>query len=103
MGQTYFDEFNNKFHSKNMKSKKRKFINYENQNKENLNFLKSKYYFYNMKYNRQLIYLKNELELLKDKSTKSKEKMTLFIKLVKKYAKKIINIIKISSIQFKYE
>ena len=27
-----------------------------------------------MKYNRQLIYLKNELELLKDKSTKSKEK-----------------------------
>ena len=86
-----------------MKSNKRKFINYENQNKENLNFLKSKYYFYNMKYNRQLIYLKNELELLKDKSTKSKEKMTLFIKLVKKYAKKIINIIKISSIQFKYE
>ena len=53
-----------------------------------------------MKYKRQLIYLKNELELLKDKSTKSKEKMTLF---VKKYAKKIINIIKISSIQFKYE
>ena len=51
-----------------MKSNKRKFINYENQNKENLNFLKSKYYFYNMKYNRQLIYLKNELELLKDKS-----------------------------------
>ena len=56
-----------------------------------------------MKYKRQLIYLKNELELLKDKSTKSKEKMTLFIKLIKKYAKKIINIIKISSIQFKYE
>ena len=57
-----------------------------------------------MKYNRQLIYLKNELELLKDKSTKSKEKMTLFIKLVKKYAKNLsINIIKITSIQFKYE
>jgi hypothetical protein len=37
MGQTYFDEFNNKFHSKNMKSNKRKFINYENQNEENLN------------------------------------------------------------------
>ena len=57
-----------------------------------------------MKCNRQLIYLKNELELLKDKSTKSKEKMTLFIKLVKKYAKNLsINIIKITSIQFKYE
>jgi hypothetical protein len=66
--------------------------------------LKSKYNFYNVKCNRQLIYLKNELELLKDKSTKSKEKMTLFIKLVKKYAKNLsINIIKITSIQFKYE
>ena len=94
MNQTYFDDFNNKIHSKNMKSNKRKFINYENQNKENLNFLKSKYYFYNMKYNRQLIYLKNELELLKDKSTKSKEKMTLFIKLVKKYAKKLLTLSK---------
>ena len=37
MNQTYFDEFNNTFHSKNMKSNKRKFINYENQNEENLN------------------------------------------------------------------
>ena len=37
MNQTYFDDFNNKFHSKNMKSNKRKFINYENQNEENLN------------------------------------------------------------------
>ena len=37
MNQTYFDEFNNKFQSKNMKSNKRKFINYENQNEENLN------------------------------------------------------------------
>jgi hypothetical protein len=37
MNQIYFDEFNNKFHSKNMKSNKRKFINYENQNEENLN------------------------------------------------------------------
>ena len=58
-------------------------------------YLKSKYNFYNVKCNRQLIYLKNELELLKDKSTKSKEKMTLFIKLVKKYAKKLLTLSKL--------
>ena len=58
-------------------------------------YLKSKYNFYNVKCNRQLIYLKNELELLKDKSTKSKEKMILFIKLVKNYAKKLLTLSKL--------
>ncbi len=37
MSQTYFDGFNNKCCSKNMKSNKRKINDHENQNEENLN------------------------------------------------------------------